>query len=428
MNVQPITVRHRLQDFEFTDEQEMSLTLELLNRIEKDIDALRDTKTRDGFSLYVALAGIAGILYLLLGELSKLAEISFAQVGMAFFTGLLLLKIPWAFYQLIAFDQATKKRHTQGRFFWSNDFFFETRPAAIFQLLVFLVSLCLLFFVSMPIWIAVVTGISFLLYILIIGLVSVISLRKEPYTPNNDNKIAAIGMPVLFLIFTAVSIGGLIRHMNTPLGSGTQPYLIGGLLLTLVFFVDTLIRLLTPSLLLEKLQRLRYDIIFLKANLEDAWTRYEVYVDGHDISEELRADIDSIIRCFDTLDSLRTQQEEDLSAIQEELKQLEVQKTQRNITDKDFGKLNLHKTRFFLLSEETERIYEDLNPRLENIANQVNKISRSTQEWHRAEAYHQYILSRISSLSEKEKQIVERGKDADEKIDSLQPKLKSSTN
>jgi hypothetical protein len=56
METTPITIRHRLQDYEFTDEQVMTLTLELLNRIEKDIEALRDSKTRDGFSLYVALA------------------------------------------------------------------------------------------------------------------------------------------------------------------------------------------------------------------------------------------------------------------------------------------------------------------------------------------------------------------------------------
>jgi len=425
MDVQPITVRHRLQDYEFTDEQEMTLTLELLNRIEKDIEALRDKKTRDGFSLYVALAGIAGTLYLLLGELSKLADISFTKISMAFFTGLLLLKIPWAFYQLIAFDQATKKRHTQGRFFWSNDFFFETRPAAILQLLVFLISLSLIFFLPMPLWVAVFTGISFLLYIFIIGLVSILSLRKEPYAPNNNNKNAAIGLPILFLIFTFASIGGLIRYMNAPIGSETQPYLIAGLLLTLVFFIDTLIRLLTPSLLLEKLQKLRYDIIFLRANLEDAWTRYEVYVDGHDISEELRGDMDDIIRCFNTLDAHQSQQEESLSAVQEELKQLEVMQSQRKLTQDDFSKLNEHKAKFFLHADEIGRIFGNLNPQLESIANQINRISRTTQEWQRAEIYHQYILSRLSSLTEKDKQIMEGGKDADGKLEKLQPKLKS---
>ncbi len=53
MQPEPVTIRDRLQDYEFTDDQEMTLTLELLNRIEKDIDELRSKRTRDGFSEYI---------------------------------------------------------------------------------------------------------------------------------------------------------------------------------------------------------------------------------------------------------------------------------------------------------------------------------------------------------------------------------------
>ncbi len=325
------------------------------------------------------------------------------------------------FTLLIAIDQATKERHTQGRFFWSNDFFFEYRPSGGFQLLVFLISLALLFLPIIPLWIAAFTGIAFLLYIFIIGLVFVISLRNEPYSPNNSNKLAVIGIPILFLIFTVVSIVGLISRMNRPVGSETQPYIIAGLLLTLVVFVDTLIRLSTPSLLLEKLQRLRYDVIFLKANLQDAWTRYEVHVDGHDISEELRADMDEIIRTFNTLDFHQSQKAECLSAIQEELKRLEVQQGHRKLIEKDFDSLYAHKRQFFVHFEEVNRTFEDLNPRLNNIGNQISRISRSTQEWKRADGYHQYILGRLASINDRDQQIAQDGKEADEKIDKLQP-------
>src|SRR5947209_19658575 len=89
MSTEPITIRDRLQDYEFTDDQEITLTLELLNRIEKDIDELRAKKTRDGFSEYVALGGLAATLFVLLGELSKVTQISFSSVGVIFFCGLL---------------------------------------------------------------------------------------------------------------------------------------------------------------------------------------------------------------------------------------------------------------------------------------------------------------------------------------------------
>jgi hypothetical protein len=94
MSNEPITIRDRLQDYEFTDDQETTLTLELLNRIEKDIDELRAKKTRDGFSEYVALAGLAAILFVLLGELSKVTQISFSSVGCDFLCRAIATKNP----------------------------------------------------------------------------------------------------------------------------------------------------------------------------------------------------------------------------------------------------------------------------------------------------------------------------------------------
>lgn len=271
----PITIRQRLKDYEFTDEQEMTLTLELLKRVEKDIDELKLSKTREGFSLYVAIAGIATPLFLLLGELNKLSAISFSQIGVIFVAAILVSKIPWAFYQLITVDHATKKRQKPGRFVWTNDAFFENRLSGVFQSAVFLGSLVLIFFLRIPLWVVVFTVVSFLLYVFIIGLLFVLSFKREPYVPSGANKKAIVGLPLLFLVFTIVSIVGLISQMTLPVGDETRPYLMAALLLATWFFVDMLIRLSTPSLLLEKLQLLRYDIIFLKANLQDAWIRYD---------------------------------------------------------------------------------------------------------------------------------------------------------
>lgn len=126
MDVRHITVRDRLQDYEFTDEQELTLALELLNRVEKDIDELRGKRSRDGFSEYVALAAFAAVVFLLLSELGKLSEIPFSKVAVVLLAGLLLMKIPWAIYQLLAIDLVTTRPPERGRFFWSNDLFLNT--------------------------------------------------------------------------------------------------------------------------------------------------------------------------------------------------------------------------------------------------------------------------------------------------------------
>jgi hypothetical protein len=419
MSTEPITIRDRLQDYEFTDDQEINLTLELLNRIEKDIDELRAKKTRDGFSEYVALGGLAAALFVLLGELSKVTQISFSSVGLIFFSGLLLLKIPWALYQLIAIDQATKSRHEKGRFFWSNDLFFENRVAGLFQALVFLVSVPLLFWLHLPVWVATSTAVAFLLYIFILGLVFVLSFKKEPFTPDNTRKLAMVGLPSLFLAITTLSVTGLMSRMTIPVGNETFPFVVAGLLLTLVFFVDRLIRLSTPSLLLAKLERLRYDIIFLKAELRDAWTRYEVHVYGHDISEELREDMDDIIRSFNMLDYGQSQKEKFVSLIQDEIKRLKVEIENRTLTENDFGGVTTHKREFFVHFDAVKRLFDQLQPRLDKLAKEINRISRSTQEWQRADQYHQFILTRLATINEKDKQIAQNGTEIDNEINQL---------
>lgn len=422
MHSESVTIRDRLRDYEFTDDQEMTLTLELVNRIEKDIDELRAKSRRAGFSEYVALGGLAAALFVLLGELNRVAQISFSTVALVFFGGLLVLKIPWALYQLVAIDQATKQRHEKGRFFWSNDLFFENRIAGMFQALVFLVSMPFLFLLHLPVWVAISTAIAFLLYIFILGLVFVLSFKKEPFTPDHTRKLAMVGLPSLFLAITILSVAGLMSRMKIPVGNETSPYVVAGLLLTLVFFVDRLIRLSTPSLLLEKLERLRYDIIFLRVELRDAWTRYEVHVYGHDISEELRADMDEVISSFNMLDYGESQKDKYLSLIKEEIKLLTVEGEKRKLTENDFSKVVPLRREFFVHFDAVNRLFDQLQPRLDKLAKEINRISRSTQEWQRADRYHQYILTRLATINEKDKQIAQNGTEADNEINKLLPK------
>ncbi|MGH9872630.1 MAG: hypothetical protein ACRD9S_09205 [Pyrinomonadaceae bacterium] len=412
----PISIRQRLQDYEFTDEQELTLTLELLNRIEQDIHDLKSTNPRHGFNLYVAIAGIATTVFLILGELNKVTAISFSSIGTVFFASILLLKIPWAFNQILMFDQASRRNQEPGRFFWSNDFFFENRPGGTFQVIVFLICLLAVFFLRVPFWIKFSTALSFLLYIFIIVLIIVFSFRKKAYKPQATKTKLIVGFPIPFLVTTTFSIVGLISHMMVPIGSESQPYVIGGLLVAIVFFLDMLIRLWTPSVLLNKLQTLRYDIIFLKADLRDAWIRYDIHINGSDISEELRTDMEDVIRSFSSLDFHQSRKLKTLSVIHQELQRL---RTREKLAGNDFDTIDREKRSFFAHDEETNRLDAYLTPRLKTLADQIHEISRATQEWERADGYHQTILARIQDVSEKEAQIAKNAKDADEQLKSL---------
>lgn len=419
MNVRQVTVRDRLQDYEFTDEQEVTLTLELLNRVEKDIEELRAKRPRKGFSEYVMLAGFAAVVFLLFSELSKLSEIPFSRVAVVLLAGLLLMKIPWAIYQLLAIDLVTARPNEKGRFFWSNDVFFEDRIPGIFQLVLFVGCATVVFFLHLPFWISASTVFAFLLYIFVLGLVSIFSFRKKPFSRDTTRKFIMVGTPAVFLVMTTVSLFGLIPRMKFPIGSESSSYAIAGLLVAIVFFVDTLIRLSTPSLILQKLERLRYDIIFLKADLKDAWTRYEVIAIGHDIAEELRADMDEIIRSFNTIDYGQTQKESALSSYENELTQLEAEHKVRVLTDSDFAKLQPHKTELFKHVAAVRALFAELQPRLDKLSKDIHEISRSTQEWNRAEEYHQDIRSRLAAIDDTDQELDKRAVAANEKLKRL---------
>jgi hypothetical protein len=417
----PPTVRKRLEDYQFSDEQELTLTLELLNRIEKDIHDLKQTNPRQGFSLYVVMAGIATTAYIMLGELSKLSTISFSDIGAIFFASVLMLKIPWAFNQIIMFDRRPRMNHQPGRFFWSNDFLFENRPGGTFQAIVFSICVIGIFFLSVPLWITFFTAISFLLYIFIIGLLVVFSFKKKAFNPTTTNKKVIIGLPLLFIITTIVSVYGLILHIRLPIGSQTQPYIIAGLLLTIFFFVDTLIRLWTPSVLVEKLEILRYDIIFLKTDLKDAWVRYDMHVKGSDISEEIREDMENVIRSLNSVDYHQSQKLQALSVIKQEAERLQ---NLSELTEADFETINQMKVVFFAHHEGMSRIDQHLDSQLKNLADQIQEISRATQEWERANQYHNFIKARLEKIDKNQEETAKQAKVADQTIAILRPAIR----
>ncbi len=426
MNTRPDTIRERLQEYEFDDEQELTLTLELLHQIEKDIAEQRARKTRAGFNEYVALAGFAAALFVLLSELGKASQLPLPKVGAIFCIGLLLMKLPWAPYQLVTIDRIEQSRPEKGRFFWSNDLLFEDRVAGLFQLILFLGCAIGVFFLHFPLWISVSTALAFSLYIALLILRFVLSFRREPFRPNSAKTVVMSGLPSLYMITTGAAVIALISRLSAPIGNETSVYAISGMLLTAVFFLDRLIRLSTPPLILSKLERLRYDLIFLRTDLREAWVRYEIIVYGHEISEELRADMEDINRTYDMLEYGQSKKKTALMKIDLELDRLEKVQTQEKITEDHLADLYSQKKEFLGHFEAINLLVAGLNPKLQKIALEIHRISRSTQEWEKADEYHRSILSREAAFNENEKEIAARGGESDSRIKKLEPQPNSA--
>lgn len=129
--------------------------------------------------------------------------------------------------------------------------------------------------------------------------------------------------------------------------------------------------------------------------------------------------MDEIIRCFNLVDFHQSQMAQSLSTIHQELQKLE---TRPELSEKDFDSVNVHKSQFFSHVNESNPLFEHLKAKRTSLYDQIHKISRATQEWQRADEYHQYILSRSEKIDEKEVQIMQEGKEADEKLKALQHK------
>lgn len=204
-------LRLRLQDYEFNDEQELKLTLELINRIEKDIETVKGDKSSDGYSISASIAGFAGAFYLLFGEFNKLAEIPFAEIVSILIAMLLTGKLSWTVFQLVYVDTPPNSSQKSNRFRWANHQLYNQRTNFPYQIAVFIFSATLLFFVNLPVWVIVITELSLAIYIFLLGMFFIFSYKTVALSVSEENKLIKIILPVLVIITSIISSIGLLK-------------------------------------------------------------------------------------------------------------------------------------------------------------------------------------------------------------------------
>jgi hypothetical protein len=412
-------LRLRLENYEFDDEQELKLTLELLNRIEKDIESIKSEKSNDGYTISASIAGFAGSAYLLFGELNKLTEFPFIAVGSILLAMLLIGKLSWTIFQLVYIDSQSQSENTN-RFRWTNHYFYDQRLNLLYQITIFILSIVSLFFLNLPILIVIISVLSFAIYIFLLVAFFILSYKDEPFLENKANKLIKVGLPVSVIITSIISSIFLLKSVPTPIGNGTLSFVIAGMIFAMIFFFNIVILLSSPSFLLTKLQQLRRDIIFLKLDLKDAWILYEIYLEGNELSEEVQSLLEKITYFFNGIEFFQKQQVETKLPLEEAILNLE---KIENLKEKDFETLNLSKANFLSQKKAIDNIYSSLNPLLNELQQKINKISRATQEWEKANNYHQYILNRLDNLGKEEIEINSFALEIDSKVNSLRTKL-----
>ncbi len=98
-----------IEELGLRESGEISLYLELIRVIEKDIDEIRAGDTRNGWTTWAIIAGIAGAGLLFLGETRKLTSFPTEQVETISLAGSLLYVLAITGIKLFSFDNLNIK-------------------------------------------------------------------------------------------------------------------------------------------------------------------------------------------------------------------------------------------------------------------------------------------------------------------------------
>src|ERR1700693_4935262 len=120
--------RRSIQELGLEDSDELSLYLDLIRIIEKDIDEIKAGDTRSGWTSWAMLGGIAAALLLLFGETRKLQSFPTQEVETIGLGGLFLYNIAVLSLRVLYPSETVVK---PGRIRWSNDAYFSFIPSAI---------------------------------------------------------------------------------------------------------------------------------------------------------------------------------------------------------------------------------------------------------------------------------------------------------
>ncbi len=289
--MQTILPRKNIEQLALKNRELVTLYIELIRLIERDIDQLKEGDTRSGWTSWAMIGGIVGALLLLFNETRVLNSFPIDDVKKIGLAGLLLYNI--GLISMGAFSISTPETRP-GRVRWSNEAFFTYVPKVVFRFLAFLTAV--LVASSLSPWPGATMVIStFILWTL--GTLAAIVYAKIRFPLGNTQvtrKGSYIGVLAL-LPFSVVALILLGRQLPVPVGEATTlPYILAGLIIAILVLLENLIALMAPSRLLSHLEDLRNDIIFLRVDIDQALHRYELLTEGETLPDALQKDLSDI--------------------------------------------------------------------------------------------------------------------------------------
>lgn len=395
--------RRSIQELGLEDSDELSLYLELIRIVEKDIDEIKAGDTRSGWTSWAIMGGIAAALLLLFGETRKLQSFPTREVETIALGGLFLYNIAVLSFKVLYPNEIGVR---PGRIRWSNDAYFSFVPSAIYNLLIILTSILIAFTLPLTALAKSTVVTASILWGLLTGLLLVLSAIKFPFGNNRMSRKSGLVISLATLVSSILALAVLTSRMQIPTGEGaTLPYILAGLILTVVLLTANLIYMTAPSRLLSNLQDLRNDIVFLRVEIDEALRRYETLKEGETLPDALQKDLSEIVNDLNVIDYAHS----NMSVLIEKMtKELPRQLEAAEIKQQKATEFNLDKDSYFLHDARCAEILKLLGTKLKKIAKKQLQLGAVTEDWASENTIRSLLTQRLQRLEEVQAELQKR--------------------
>lgn len=349
------------------------------------------------------IGGIVGALLLLLGETRKLQVLAVEQAQAIWIAGILLYGVAISILRVIYVDDQNIR---PGRVRWSRDVYFSFLPSGLFTLLVFLCSIILACTLPLPAPVKIATVTALTVWTIWMVLLLVLSNMEFPLGNTRISKKSGRLISILNLFLSSLAVALIATQLKPPIGEDAAlSYILAGLVLAITLLMIRLIFTQAPSRLLSNLRDLRNDIVFLRADIDEALRRYEILIEGATLSDahqkelsEILGDLNVIIYIHSNMDSL----------IQKMVGELPDLKDSPQVKQQKEKQITLLKDSYLLHEGRCRQILRPYDAKLKKLRKKLDRVSAVTEDWAGATAIRSLLGQHFELIERSEAQLRER--------------------
>lgn len=399
----PPASRKSIQDLNLEDSDEITLYLELIRIIERDIDDIQARDTRNGWTSWAIAAGVGAALLALFAETRKLGLFPVVSVEVICLTGVLIYTVVVLAFKLLSIDQTDIR---PGKLRWSNEAYVGFAPSAVFTLLVFVA--CIIVATSLPILylIKIFTIVAFGLWALWILLLLVLARMAYPLGNNPTTNKAGFIVSTVPLITSVLAAIGLISQLRWPVGEdATLPYVLAGIVLAVLLLLGMLVVRMMPSRLLSNLRDLRNEVIFLRLDIDEALRRYEVLSEGETFPDAIQKELSEVLSDLNVVEYAHWNMHR---LIEQMMQKLPTKEDSAAVRDKKIADINLDKDSYLLHHQRCSQIINAIDVKTTALTKKMKRVIVATQDWGTDNMIRASLTGRLQLMQQADAQLRQR--------------------